>query len=254
MPPDLPWILAAFLTGLTGSVHCMGMCGGMVTAMAWQGTAASIRMPGAAAMDRRALARQVAFNGGRIASYAALGAVAAGAAGIVAATSMWFPLRALLFILAQFIMILVGLQVAGVSTKIGLIERAGGAIWRRVSPFASSLVPAEHPYQAFFLGTLWGWMPCGMVYSMLLGSTGAGAPLGAALAMIAFGTGTLPAMLMTGMGAVHFREWLGRPPVRIGAGFIIVAMGVYGLVRATHLGDLQALFALCQRVAGAGSP
>jgi len=90
--------------------------------------------------------------------------------------------------------------------------------------------------QAFPLGLLWGWLPCGLVYSALVTALTSGSALRGAGLMLAFGAGTLPTLLLAGLLAVRLNEYLARPVLRITAGLIVLSFGLwgfYGLARFT---------------------
>ena len=208
--------LALFGMGLASGLHCLGMCGGIVTAF-------SARQP----LLRKNLifARQVAFNAGRIASYSAAGVVA-GATGAALHGSI------ALYVLVNVLLVFVGLQLCGVRTPMAWLERLGAPLWRRVQPLAARMFNAN----AFAGGLLWGLIPCGLVYGALGAAALAGSPAGGAAAMAAFGLGTLPWLLAAGMAAVRLRALIHRRPVRIGAGGLVIAYGAWGLAHSLILG------------------
>lgn len=204
----------ALLIGLLGATHCVGMCGGI---------AASVSM--GQNDTRRGIPLIIAYNIGRISSYAVAGAliglvgyqVSSGGAGIALRT------------LAALLLILMGLYVAQWWQILTRLERAGGILWRYLRPLASRLLPADTLPRALLLGALWGWLPCGLVYSTLIWSSAAGYWYDSALLMIGFGLGTLPAMLTTGLLAQQVRSLMQRQGVRRGAGLLIILFGVYTL-------------------------
>ena len=171
-------LFAALLGGLVGSVHCLGMCGGIAGAL------------GMAGGGRASFA--AAYSAGRIASYAVAGAIAgavgaglAGAAGV----GPWLRLA------MGAVLILLGLQVALNLKLLAPLEAAGATLWRRLAPLARRLIPPRHAGQALALGALWGWLPCGLVYGMLVAAAASGSAGGGALFMAVFGLGTAPAMI-----------------------------------------------------------
>lgn len=204
----------ALLIGLLGATHCVGMCGGI---------AASVSM--GQRDTRRGIPLIIAYNLGRISSYAVAGAligligyqITSGGAGLVLRT------------LAGLLLILMGLYVAQWWQILTRLEHAGGILWRYLRPLASRLLPADTLPKALLLGALWGWLPCGLVYSTLIWSSAAGHWYDSALLMIGFGLGTLPAMLTTGLLAQQVRSLMQRQGVRSGAGLLIILFGVYTL-------------------------
>jgi sulfite exporter TauE/SafE len=218
--PAMPEVslLMAFLAGLMGGVHCLGMCGGIVAAMGFQGGAAP-RLP-----------VQAGYNLGRLASYTLAGALA-GLAGSAAVLSERFvPAQMLLYVLAQLMLILVGLYLAGLNQAVLRIERLGGGFWRYVQPMVGRLFPVDCFAKALLAGGLWGWLPCGLVYSVLVSALATmSAAKGAAL-MFAFGLGTLPNLLAMGWAAERLRALFRRPGVRLLAGLAVAGFGVWGLL------------------------
>jgi len=152
--------LALFLVGLLGGTHCVGMCGGIVSAMSMGGQAG--------------WGLHLAYNAGRILSYAVAGAVA----GALGAASLGLegqvPVRMVLYFIANLMLVALGLYLIGLSGALAFTERAGQALWRRVQPLTRRFLPVRGVAQAFPLGMLWGWLPCGLVYSALASALTAG--------------------------------------------------------------------------------
>lgn len=216
MGPDL---LGALLVGLFGGVHCLGMCGGIVGALTLGQARGSAGRP---AFWRL----QLAYNLGRLASYAAAGALAGGVGLLLAGVGPLDQVQRLLDGLAGLFMILLGLYLAGWWSGLARLERAGGRLWRHIEPLGRRLLPVRDTGHAFLLGMVWGWLPCGLVYSVLVWSLSAGGPFHGALLMGAFGLGTLPNLLLMGAAAGWLAGWLRRPLVRQTAGGLVVLLGV----------------------------
>jgi sulfite exporter TauE/SafE len=125
------------------------------------------------------------------------------------------------------------------------LERAGGHLWRRIAPYSKRLLPMNTAPRAAMFGMLWGWIPCGMVYAMLLSAMSAGNATGGMTTMLAFGLGTLPAMISVGWAAGSVQRWTRDSRVRLAAGAAVVAMGLFGFARADGLQQLQAFGAFC---------
>jgi sulfite exporter TauE/SafE len=231
----LAGLLAAMLgAGLASSLHCAGMCGGIVVAF---GAHRVIPVRAVLEPPRSNLPRQLAFNGGRIASYAAGGAAvgyAGSAAGYAAGV---LPAQGALYLAARVILVLVGLQLAGAGALLARLEPLGAPLWRRVQPHAARLLAARTLPQSFAAGLAWGWLPCGMVYGALAAAALAGGPERGAAAMLAFGLGTLPALLAAGLGAARLRGWLARRSARLAAGALIVGFGLFGIAHASGLAE-----------------
>lgn len=234
--------LAMLVMGLASGVHCVGMCGGIVGAFASQRTL--VRVPSRAPFMRDWLP-QLAFNAGRIASYAAAGAVAGALGGAGAYAAGVLPAQTAMYALANAMLILVGLYLAGAGRILARAEALGAPLWRRLQPHAARLLPARTLPGAFAAGALWGWIPCGLVYGALAAAVFAGSAAGGATAMLAFGLGTLPNLLAAGLAAAQLRRWASRAPVRIAAGALVLGFGAFGLARASGLADGVASGLLC---------
>jgi sulfite exporter TauE/SafE len=210
-----PLLSAALLTGLLGSAHCLGMCAGISGLFAVNANIPSLRtqMPSA-----------LVYNAGRIVSYAVAGVIVASVGSVLIKASPGLAVG--VRILSGAIIILVGLKVAFDLRLLNIIERMGGTLWSKIAPAAKKLVPVTSLPRAFGLGLLWGWLPCGLVYSVLMiAATSTDAAAGA-LIMTAFGVGTMPAMVLTGLGAARISETLRRRSTRLGLGILIVVMGM----------------------------
>ena len=157
-------LLTALLAGLLGGVHCVGMCGGIVAAFSFRadGTHPPFRL-------------HLAYNLGRVSSYVIFGALA-GTLGASLKLAEFMPVQTLLFVLAQVVMILLGLYLAGFNQWVLVFERAGGALWKRVKPLFQKLLPVKTVPQALLAGMAWGWLPCGLVYSVLISALASGDP------------------------------------------------------------------------------
>jgi len=218
--PDSAY-LALFLVGLLGGTHCVGMCGGIVGAL-------SLGAPARWSMH-------LAYNAGRILSYAAAGALA-GALGAASLTlDGQAPVRLGLYLLANLMLVALGLYLLGVTRALAFTERAGQHLWRRIQPLTRRFLPAKTVVQAFPLGLLWGWLPCGLVYSALATALSAGSPARGALLMLAFGLGTLPNLLLAGILLARLNEFVRRPAVRIASGMLVLGFGIYGLIGLMRL-------------------
>ena len=207
--------LALFLVGLLGGTHCAGMCGGIVGAL-------SMGAPARWSM-------LLAYNAGRIFSYSAAGAIA----GALGAASLGLegqvPARLILYFFANLMLVALGFYLLGVTRALAFTERIGQNLWRVLQPLTKRFLPARTAGQAFPLGLLWGWLPCGLVYSALASSLSAGSTGRGALMMLAFGLGTLPNLLLAGILLARLNEFVRRPAVRLFSGLLVLGFGLYGL-------------------------
>nr|WP_314547788.1 sulfite exporter TauE/SafE family protein [uncultured Massilia sp.] len=223
--------LPIFLVGLLGSVHCAGMCGGIVGALS---LAPGLRIHARPAHP--AFVNVLAYNAGRIASYMAAGALAGalaqGAAAGAQALARLPALQAGAYWLANLMLAALGLYLMDAWRGLAHLERGGQLVWRRVQPLLRRVGPLDGPGRMLAAGALWGWLPCGMVYSVLVTAMLSGSALSGALVMLAFGLGTLPMLLGLGVLGARLRALLRRRGVRIASGVLVLGFGVLGLVRA----------------------
>ena len=183
-------LLPLFMVGLAGSVHCIGMCGGIVGALSLSGGAPAVpaRPVIAIALARPALQttaqtnvlRVLASNGGRIVSYMLAGALAGSLAG--AGMLHMASLQVAGYWLANLMLVALGLYLMDSWRGLARLEAAGNVVWRRVRPLLKPLMPMDTPLKALAVGGLWGWVPCGMVYSALLTAMMQGSALSGAAA------------------------------------------------------------------------
>ncbi len=189
----------AFLLGLLGSVHCFGMCGGIAGALTAGLEPRLRRSPG------RLVRSLLAYHGGRVASYTLAGAIAglAGAGVSVATAPTGFPVTALL---SALLLIGIGSYLAGWWHGLAHLERGGALVWSRfLQPAARRLLPVRTTGGAFASGVLWGWLPCGLVYTALALAALRANALESALSMAAFGLGTAPLLAAGAAPAVMGR-------------------------------------------------
>jgi len=211
---------SAFLVGLLGGGHCVGMCGGIVAAV-------SLSLPGA----RPHFGYHLAYNAGRVASYTLAGVIA----GLVGASSLFLdgvlPVQKALYLLANLMLVVLGLYLAGIWQGVLVLERAGHVLWRRLQPLSRHFLPVRSLRQAFALGLVWGWLPCGLVYSVLVAALAAGSAARGGLLMLAFGLGTLPTLLAMGLATVRLKGLLQNVWVRRASGLLVLCLGAAGLLR-----------------------
>ncbi|MBX3023917.1 sulfite exporter TauE/SafE family protein [bacterium] len=235
-------LLGGGALGLLGSAHCVAMCGGIAGALALA--------PGA----RRAApaaARQVAYNLGRVVSYATAGALAGGFGVALArlfGDSGVIALRAA----AALLLLALGLYLAGWSSGLARLERQGARVWRHIAPLAARLRPGRSLPGALALGMLWGWLPCGLVYSALALAATSGDWRQGALLMTGFGLGTLPAMVATGLLAGRVGGLARAAAPRRVAGAMLIAFALWTFAASGAIAHLRgAPAAPCHQIAPA---
>jgi len=208
-----PLLAAAFVTGFLGSAHCFGMCAGISGLFAINAEVQSLKQQ---------LPQAIAYNTGRVLTYALLGLLVAalGKTAVSSIPDLAAPVR----LASGLLIVLIGLQLAFNWRILAPLETAGSKIWRRIAPAAQGLVPVRTTTQALGLGLIWGWLPCGLVYSVLLLAATTAEPVHGGLVMIAFGLGTMPAMIATGVSASKLAQFMSRK--RLGTGLLIVLLGL----------------------------
>ena len=214
MPDLLPLLGSALILGLLGGGHCLGMCGGLMGAL-------TLAIP--PEQRGRRLRLLLAYNLGRILSYACAGLLL-GLAGWAVASS---PAALALRVVAALLLIAMGLYLAGWWGGLTRIETLGRGLWRHIQPVASRLLPVSSVPRALLLGALWGWLPCGLVYSTLLWAASQGNAGYSAALMLAFGVGTWPVLLATGLAAERVNILLKRRSVRVAGGVLVMLFGIW---------------------------
>jgi sulfite exporter TauE/SafE len=213
-------LIAAFAVGFMGSLHCIGMCGGISSALSTAIT------PHQANPLWRQLVYQLLYSIGRIASYATAG----GIVGLVGAT-LYHQIApsgpSYLRIFAGAMMILLGFYLSGWWKILNYLERAGTRVWKRIAPLTRRFIPVDKPHKALILGYLWGWLPCGLVYSALAWSLGSGSAANGALLMFYFGLGTLPALISIGTFSHVLSDFARSHKTRAFAALMLMGFGIW---------------------------
>ena len=224
-------LTAAFMIGLLGSTHCIAMCGGIVGAL-------TMGLP----QTRRQsllnlLPYLITYNAGRLFSYSLAGLIV----GLLSSTVSdffqigKFPVGG---IVGGLFMVALGIYIAGWLQTMAPLERLGGHFWRVIEPVGRRFMPVKSPVQALGLGVIWGWLPCGLVYSTLALAATSGDAVQSALLMMAFGVGTLPMLLAMGGFAEKLQYFTRHQWTRHIAGILLIAFGVMMLTKALG-GDHQ---------------
>ena len=211
---------SAFLIGLLGSTHCLGMCGGISASL-------SMALPVGKGFRLRQSLLLFAFNSGRIASYALIATLVALLS--TSAANQWAELGVVLRSIAGLLLIFMGLSMGQWWQGIRYVERIGAPLWKRLSPITRKLLPVNNAGQALALGALWGWLPCGLVYSTLGWAALQPTVGSAALTMMFFGLGTLPSMLATGYAASWISGLKSNQMFRKFTGALLILFGLWTL-------------------------
>lgn len=202
-------LLSAFLMGLAGSGHCLAMCGGLAGAMG---------------MNQSPL-RLLVYNLGRITSYMIAGTILGSA--IFAVAKIDNQGLIIVRFAAGIMMILLALYITRVWMLLTRLERLGVYLWRLLQPLTRHFPTNAGVGPLFVAGMLWGWLPCGLVYSALTWAALSGSAAGGAVTMFAFGLGTLPSMLIFGVFSRTLSSIVRSAGFRWLAGALLL---VYGLM------------------------
>jgi hypothetical protein len=208
--------LTAFLLGLFSTVHCIAMCGSVIGAL-------TLSLPQEIrTKPMRMLPYVLNYNLGRILSYG----IAGGVVGLLSSPLAQLNAHWVLRIVSVTVMVGMGLYLAGWFPKFAVMERMGVPIWRRLQPIGQKLLPVRRVSQAFTLGIVWGWLPCGLVYSALAVAATSGDTATGAGIMLAFGAGTLPAVMGAGLFTGVLSQLARSQRLRQIAGLLIIVMGI----------------------------
>ncbi|PCH94813.1 MAG: hypothetical protein COB83_10460 [Gammaproteobacteria bacterium] len=233
-------LFSAFIIGVLGSGHCIAMCGGITTMLTsalptsnkYQQQQISINGQEFSANIKQSSTLRLVFsyNLGRIASYSFIGAIV-GYTGSIAAKNIGLPLAGLRMFSAIFV-ILLGLYLGQWLMWLNRIETLGKKLWQYISPLASKAMPVDTPLKALTLGAVWGWLPCGLVYSTLTWALASGDVLMGASIMFFFGLGTLPALLTLSIGFTNIKNMLVKPLLRKTMALVLISFGIYSFIVA----------------------
>ena len=224
-------LLSLFLAGLLGGPHCVGMCGGIVGALG--GLVASPASTGPKS-GVRPIFLQVGYHAGRLTSYTLAGLLAGGLGGALLLSGS-LGLRLGLLALAGVMLLGMGLYLIGLPQLLLPLERFGALGWKKLQPLSRPFIPVRRFSQAFPLGLIWGWLPCGLVYTALTSALSSGGAGQGGLIMLTFGLGTLPNMLLAGLFAARVRGFMQQRVVRWLAGLLIIGFGVQSLLGVWRL-------------------
>ncbi len=223
MMSDPVTLTAAFLLGFFSTLHCIGMCGGIIGAL-------SLSLPTEIRNNKTKLFGFVlSYNIGRLTSYSIAGLIA-GAMGTSILQSAGFEqAHTALKMTGVLMMIAIGLYLTGWLPQLANVEKIGVPLWKRLEPIGRKLMPVNSISKALSYGFIWGWLPCGMVYFVLIWSLTAGNALYGGLTMLAFGLGTLPTLLAAGFMTSWIIRFAHSAYARQIVGLLIIAMAIGSL-------------------------
>lgn len=205
--------LAALMIGLLGAGHCLGMCSGIASAITFSNKAEQSKLS--------SLLSIILYNIGRVSSYSLAGFIFAGSSSALILFFGGKEALVYLRLLAAVLMLFLALYISRLWFGLLKLEQAGQFVWQFIKPIAQHFIPLKHPIFAFPLGFLWGWLPCGLVYSTLSWAASSGSAFNGLIIMFAFGLGTMPAMLSVGSLSQQLKYYLNHHLFRYGSGALL---------------------------------
>lgn len=213
--------LVAFAMGLVSSLHCIGMCGSIIGTL-------TLSLPTEVRDKKvRLFSFVLNYNIGRISSYAMAGA-------LIGLLEMMLSLpfaqghgHRVLQLLSATVMASAGLYIAGWFPRFAYIEKIGSKFWKKIEPFGRKLMPIKTRLHAFLFGVVWGWLPCGLVYAALALAAATGDSLRSSLTMLAFGLGTLPAVIGVGIMTSALTRLARMKHFRLLVGLFMITLALF---------------------------
>jgi sulfite exporter TauE/SafE len=212
---------AAFVVGMAGSVHCLAMCGGISGALGMRARGATT--------PRRAATLTACYQIGRLTSYTLAGALVGAFSGLMQGMFDLQHVALIARILAGLVLVAVGTGLLFKWRPLAVLERLGGRLWGHLAPLAR-LIPPNGVTGSLMLGMLWGWLPCGFIYSMLIFAALKGSALQSAAMMLFFGLGTAPAVFGAGLLSAQFGRFSAARGLHTAAGWLLLAFGALTIV------------------------
>ncbi len=211
--------LVAFNLGLISSLHCIAMCGGIITLLMRQAADEQ-------SSKKQLLGFSLLYNLGRISSYTLAGIVA----GVFGATFIQvfqdYKAHFYLQLIAALVLIMIALNILGIALFTRRLESVGQLLWSKLQLLGRKLAPLNSPLKIFSFGMVWGWLPCGLVYSALLYSMTTADPTHAAVAMLCFGLGTLPSMLSAGYLFEYLQQLSSKKQLRVLSALLLIVIAI----------------------------
>jgi sulfite exporter TauE/SafE len=218
-----PLIAMGFTTGLLGAGHCIGMCGGLVGALSLSATG-----------RRGGWSFHLLYNAGRLVTYTLIGALVGWLGSALAYTDRFHTITRTLLVASDLFIILVGFGTAGLFAGLNIARLDFPGPLRAMTKAVQRLHQLPPALAALPLGLLFGFLPCGYLYAVAITAAQSADVTTGALMLLAFGIGTVPALLLFGTAT----QWLGTRArlwmLRI-AGLLVAGMGAINLLRHLRL-------------------
>jgi sulfite exporter TauE/SafE len=216
MNADLLVLGSAWLSGVMGSAHCAAMCGGIATSF-------GSKRPAASWLDA------LEPNIGRVLGYGVAGVIAGGLGhGVVAlAQSQWLALA--LRSAVGLVLVVAALRLLDKQGRFAFLNVPAQVGMRWIAPLQRRLRPADSGLRRMLAGFAWGWLPCGLSSTVLLAAWFQGSAMQGAMTMLAFGVGTLPAMVTLSWSGARLGQGLQKSRLRIPAGTLVLLAGLLTL-------------------------
>lgn len=219
---DAPDIIITFFIGLTGGIHCIGMCGGISSSLAFSAKP-SVSLPGLL----------VGYHLGRTVSYGVMGALAGSlGAGAIYLSPHSYPI---LLTLSGILLLFMSLYLAELNNALTKLEASFAGIFALVRPLSKRLLPIRSAWMSLPYGMIWGWLPCGLVYSTLSWSIASGSATQGFLNMFSFGLGTIPVMLGVSLGGQKFSALVKQNMVKYLFAFSLFLYSLYLITKGFSL-------------------
>ena len=212
-------IYMAFVTGLLGTGHCIGMCGGLVSAL-------SLSEAG----RQGGWFFHLLYNLGRISTYTFIGAVVGWLGSALAYTDRFKMVSRSLLIGSDVFVILIGLGTAGLFAWLNVSKLDFPGPMKAMTLAVAGLRRLPPAISALPLGLLFGFIPCGYLYAVAITAAQSASVATGALMLFAFGLGTAPSLLLFG-GAAHWLSGRARTWMLRIAGLVVAGMGVINLIK-----------------------
>jgi len=214
-------IIIFFSIGLFGSTHCIGMCGGILSAL-------SIAISNKQSNNKKNK-YCILYNIGRISMYVIIFIILSIISNLLDKATSEITIK-ILRIISGFLLVIIGLYLSNFWSGIIYLEKVGLFFWNSISILIKFIVPVNSYIKAYILGLIWGLIPCGLVYTtILLALVNTNFNFSLVL-IIFFGIGTLPAMMMTGIIYTKYSFLFLDKNIKYFFGIFIILFGIWNII------------------------